>query len=131
MSHTVQFTFFTNGGPLILKSFYCNYTYAHFYKSYNNNNKKRERFTVDVACMDEKKMHTKYATGNLREREDFVKPTSTWKHNLILHRSVKAFGMKSFCSGQSTGVCYVNTARSLDRIASNSWITVGTELDTK
>jgi hypothetical protein len=29
----------------------------------------------------------------------------------------------------STGVCYVNTARSLDRIALNGWITVGTGLD--
>ena len=63
--------------------------------------KKRGRFTVDVACMDEgeKKLHTKYASVNPKERDDFVKTTGTWKHNLILHSSVRACGMKSFGSG--------------------------------
>jgi len=61
--------------------------------------KKRGRFTVDVACMDEKKNAYKTRVRKHEIREDFVKPTSTWKHNLRLHSSVKACGMKSFGSG--------------------------------
>ena len=73
--------------------------------------RERERFNVDVACMDEKQKHTKYTSVNLKEREDFVKPTSRWKHNLISHSSV--WSEIIWFGTLSTGYNCVNTARSI------------------